>query len=313
MADQTLFHSLILGKRDVAVPFSQYKSLSGVCGIYAFINAASGKIYIGSSKDIGCRVRKHVESLRRGKHRNRYLQFSFQKNGEDSFSVICAEKCSEGELLTREQAWMDGTNCADERVGYNIMPRADRKFFSAETRRRLSEAHLGHRHTEEAKRKIGAASKGNKYRLGVKNSDKERARVKLFMSTRHPMKGKFGPLNPLFGRKRSPEFVAAARERAKKNAHRIARQFFKPVFQLDRKTGEVISRFESVKAAAIAVGGGRTQIGEVCRGSKVHKTAKGFKWCWAYETNPSEIPDAATASPVQGNATEVDRLPFGEA
>jgi len=45
------------------------------------------------------------------------------------------------------------------------------KTFCKEYRERLSKAHIGYKHTEEQKRKIGLKAKGNKYRLGQKNSE----------------------------------------------------------------------------------------------------------------------------------------------
>ena len=44
------------------------------------------------------------------------------------------------------------------------------KVFSKKYCRKMSEAHKGYKHTEEQKMKIGLKSKGNKYRLGKKNS-----------------------------------------------------------------------------------------------------------------------------------------------
>lgn len=40
-------------------------------GVYQLRNTLNGNIYIGSSKDLGSRIRQHFSDLRRGRHRSR--------------------------------------------------------------------------------------------------------------------------------------------------------------------------------------------------------------------------------------------------
>jgi group I intron endonuclease len=86
--------------------FSQIKS--NVCGIYKIAHVESGRVYIGSSKDIRNRVRKHREALLRGKHHSKYLQRVFNKYGESSLEVKIMLVCGEHNLQMYEQILLDG-------------------------------------------------------------------------------------------------------------------------------------------------------------------------------------------------------------
>lgn len=57
----------------------------------------------------------------------------------------------------------------------------------------------------------------------------------------------------------------------------------KPIYRIDRETGESI-QFNSAKEAADAIGGKPSNITACCRGS-IH-TAYGYEWCYA---NPLEV------------------------
>ena len=54
-------------------------------GTYIISNKANGKIYVGSSCDLEKRKNEHFRTLRKGVHKNRYMQASYNKN-PDSFA-----------------------------------------------------------------------------------------------------------------------------------------------------------------------------------------------------------------------------------
>lgn len=58
----------------------------------------------------------------------------------------------------------------------------------------------------------------------------------------------------------------------------------KPVKQLDRVSGEVISRFDSLSGAVRGLGYGCVSVIGRCANKKI-KTAYGFHWVWAEEEN----------------------------
>lgn len=81
--------------------------LSDDCsGIYKITNITNNKVYIGSSKSIYYRIRKHLSELKKGRHKNQYLQNSFNKYGEKSFRVEIVKKCSEDLLLKKEDFYI---------------------------------------------------------------------------------------------------------------------------------------------------------------------------------------------------------------
>lgn len=76
-------------------------------GIYSIECTETGWAYVGSSKRIAHRLADHTRALRRGRHGSVLLQRAWDKYGEDKFTVCILDVCSEPELLTREQFWID--------------------------------------------------------------------------------------------------------------------------------------------------------------------------------------------------------------
>jgi GIY-YIG catalytic domain len=91
-------------------------------GVYKIEHVASGRCYIGSSKNIRQRFGSHRTTLRRGIHHSRKLQASWNKHGEAAFKFSTLLICSEANLLFYEQRLIDGFNAAS--VGFNILPLA---------------------------------------------------------------------------------------------------------------------------------------------------------------------------------------------
>lgn len=63
---------------------------------------------------------QHRLALRRGYHQNNYLQAAWNKYGEKNFDYSILEITNEEKLLDAEQKWIDSTNCANHKVGFNI-------------------------------------------------------------------------------------------------------------------------------------------------------------------------------------------------
>jgi group I intron endonuclease len=149
-------------------------------GIYAIINSANGKVYIGSSSNIKRRWKEHRTYLTSGTHKNQHLQSSYNKYGTQSFSFVVMEACESETLTEREQFWMDSIGSVKN--GYNICPAANsllgykhtdqakknmsdsakaKKPIGADSRKRQAEKLRGQKtQTAESKLKIGAAHKG---------------------------------------------------------------------------------------------------------------------------------------------------------
>lgn len=152
------------------------------CGIYQIKNIATGDYYIGSSCNIQKRIWTHRWCLSKNTHCNRHLQNSWNKHGEDSFEFNLILLCEPENKLYYEQVLLDGLhptynlaiNAAAPTQGLPVSEETRRKLgeasrgnknnlghkLSEEHKRKLSEAHKGHAVTKETRRKISAANQG---------------------------------------------------------------------------------------------------------------------------------------------------------
>ncbi len=149
-------------------------------GIYSIVNKHNNRHYIGSTKQLMERYRDgHLCPLRKGEHHNIHLQRAFYKYGEEAFIFQVLEVCSVDKLIEREQAWFELTGCCDRKIGYNIVPRADRKACSEETKAKISAKLKGRRIPKETCQKMSESRMGHKVsletrqRISTSNSGKE--------------------------------------------------------------------------------------------------------------------------------------------
>lgn len=124
-------------------------------GIYKIINVVNNKFYVGSAVDLKRRKTRHFSELRTGRHNNRHLQAAWIKYGEQAFVFAVVEELpKDADLLAAENVWLK------EHVGkeycYNIGVDATAPHLGMSGP--LSPT-WGHQHTDEAKARIGAASK----------------------------------------------------------------------------------------------------------------------------------------------------------
>ncbi len=125
-----------------------------ISGIYTITNLINGKIIVGSTEDLNKRNKDHFSQLKRGTHKNPHLQYSFNKHGENNFKFEVLEECNIEYLISTELFWVNMLDTQNKERGYNIITPAL--------------GWKGGKHTEESKKKIGLASKGNKYACGTK-------------------------------------------------------------------------------------------------------------------------------------------------
>jgi len=136
-------------------------------GIYALVNVANGKRYVGQSIDLDRRRCDHFASLRGGYCRNVHLQRAFSGYGEHEFEWRILEECELDMLDVRERTWISYYNSTDAQNGYNLEFGGNlKKIVSKESRAKLSAALMGtqrakgHRLSMEARKKISDAKKG---------------------------------------------------------------------------------------------------------------------------------------------------------
>lgn len=113
-------------------------------GIYMIRNCVNGKIYIGKSIDMHKRKINHINELRRGDHKNIYLQRAFNKYGEDSFLFSVVEYCDADKLDEREIYWINKLGSFGG--GYNLTCGGEGNtgyVMSEESRKRMSDRMRG--------------------------------------------------------------------------------------------------------------------------------------------------------------------------
>lgn len=149
-------------------------------GIYQILCTPNGKIYVGSAKDIRWRWSAHRWGLRKGTHRNSYLQRAWDKYGADAFSLTILEEVPVAQLIEREQYYLDTLRPYVRAIGFNICmlasstqgvpcrPETRQKIsrkdkarppFSEEHRKNIAEGGRGRKATPETRQRLTEAQK----------------------------------------------------------------------------------------------------------------------------------------------------------
>lgn len=162
--------------------------------IYAITNDVNDKVYIGlySGKYLNSRWRVHCWDVRNSS--NIPLHRAMRKYGIEKFQImrIWSGQITFDKLRQLERYYIKSFNSLSPN-GYNLTEGGDgsfgfrhspetiaflkKKVFSAETRKRMSLARSRWKHSDEHRRKIGLASKGNKYHLGIPHSEETREKI----------------------------------------------------------------------------------------------------------------------------------------
>lgn len=91
-----------------------------ISGIYCIENKISHKKYIGQSKNIKYRWKKHKQELNSNRHVNSYLQNSWNKYGQDNFDFYIIKECPQEDLDKNEKYYIEFYNTLDRDFGYNL-------------------------------------------------------------------------------------------------------------------------------------------------------------------------------------------------
>ena len=177
-----------------------------ISGVYFIKNNVNGKVYVGSSSNIYRRWTTHKRELKHKKHHSVKLQNSFNKYGCDAFSYLLAEssKCTK-DMALKEAKWIEFFDSVDN--GYNINPfpyQVGLMPKSEQHKKRIGEAHIGRKLSEESKEKIRQA------RLGKKNgpmSEERKRKISEAKLGKKPMTEE--------GRKKLSEFRKSTKGKSK--------------------------------------------------------------------------------------------------
>lgn len=87
--------------------------------IYAMQHNVTKRIYVGTCRNIDCRLKKHMHDLLRGVHTNKELQNDFDKYGME-FSFYILEEVEEKYRMKAERAWQNALRSNEIKTGYNL-------------------------------------------------------------------------------------------------------------------------------------------------------------------------------------------------
>jgi group I intron endonuclease len=143
-------------------------------GVYGIRHTASGRIYVGSAKDIRARIYQHLGALLSRKHHSRYLQNAWNKYGQSAFTLILLEKGVIERLIEREQFWIDHFDSYEN--GFNARPKAESmrgvKWSKAQNKAR-SQSNRTAWSNETLRQKLSARFKGQHRGVWTANSRKK--------------------------------------------------------------------------------------------------------------------------------------------
>lgn len=156
-----------------------YQKYKNQCGIYKL--TINNKIYIGSAKNIGIRLSKHLLDLERNKHHSIYLQRAWNKYQNINVEII--EICNN--IIEREQYYIDtlkphfnlcmnASNCEGIKRSTNHKNKIsehhknNKEYWAEiyknrvishtdETRQKIKEKSLGRIFSEETRKKLSEA------------------------------------------------------------------------------------------------------------------------------------------------------------
>jgi group I intron endonuclease len=123
-------------------------------GVYKIYNIITGDFYIGSTKNLKKRFYSHRNSLRRGMHQNKHLQYSYNKYGAENFYYEILLWCDIKDILLWEQKIIDIQKPTFNKLFIAGSPLGFK--MSEETKQKMSLAHKGKNFTTEFQREVSS-------------------------------------------------------------------------------------------------------------------------------------------------------------
>ncbi|MHA1469624.1 MAG: MerR family DNA-binding transcriptional regulator [Candidatus Asgardarchaeia archaeon] len=151
-----------------------YGRISCVYGIKHIINS---KLYIGSTVDYGQRKKSHISLLKNHNHPNPHLQNAFLKYGENNFSFFIIELVNVNILRLREDFYLNSFRSYDRQIGYNIDKQSHNKKHSSMTKKKISRSLMGHSVSKESRTKMSKAKIGTSFHKGHKHTDEAKKKM----------------------------------------------------------------------------------------------------------------------------------------
>ncbi|MCL2874721.1 MAG: GIY-YIG nuclease family protein [Betaproteobacteria bacterium] len=176
--------------------------------IYLLTNIRNGKVYVGQTKSLDGRMRRHLNEVRRGT--NRHLYDAIRKYGADVFRVEVIEKVSDLEADDAECMWIEFYSSNNREFGYNMTKGGGGgdTFTNHPKKEEIRKKHQAREWTGEQREKFSASMVGRK-REPFSKEWREKIRQSLIESgCRPPINSMPGELHPMWGKAHSEEAKA---------------------------------------------------------------------------------------------------------
>lgn len=238
-----------------------------ICGIYCIECKIDNKKYIGLSRDIDKRWKKHKQELNRGHHVNRHLQFAWNKYGEENFYCYIIEECSEDVLSDREKYYIKQYGTLNQDTGYNLTSGGDG----------TNDVPLEYRMPSIIKMSIPVVqlSLEGEYLCEYLNCRQAAESVDGYTECIREC------CNKTYGCKTHKGYIWMYKEDYDNNGicltDYVRRTNAKSIIQYDLQMN-YIAEYKSAKEAEISTGIGRKLISRVCRGDRKHTCGYIFKF-----------------------------------
>lgn len=246
-----------------------------ICGIYKISN--SKYFYIGLSVNIRNRWKQHIRSLKKGVHKNIFMQRVYNKYKDldpFEFSILC--ECDRKDLGTLEKKYFDLELINSDKIALNNKP-CGLDFWTDEMLENSKKSHTGKKLSEEHRKKISEGQKGNirkNQRIPIVQISLEGEFIKLWDS-RTEVKKELG-IDVQLSRKQSGGFQWQKYKDYKINPKgKVIYDNEQPVYQYSINN-DFIAKYNSIKQASEATNIKHCNISNTIHGKQ--KTAGGFIW-----------------------------------
>lgn len=234
-------------------------------GIYACVCLANSRAYVGQTQHLSIRKQQHITSLQNNQHYNTHLQHAWNKYGDNNFQWVILELCPVECLDEREIYWIDYYNSFEN--GFNQTLGGDGK--------------RGYHESETTKFKHAEATRKSW------TSERRETQRQRMTGSNNPMFGRYGELNPAYGRNCSGECGGMYGKHHTDISNEKNRQAHLGKKNANSKAVicvETQKLFYSQGEAGRIMNCDSSTINKCCRGVK--KTAGGYHWRYA---SPEEI------------------------
>jgi len=241
-------------------------------GVYRIINLLNEKFYIGSTIDLMKRKVNHFNILKINKHKNKHLQNSWNKYGEENFKFEIIELVEDvNNLIDREQYYISKywDSC---KTCYNISPTAGNTLgvkMSEESKMKMSKLKTGKKLSEEHKKKISESGKGRKL---TKENQQILIKANTGAKRSEETKKKMSKIHK--GKKLSNEtkykisIANKGHNVSEETRRKVGEAHNKPIKAFKKDTNEFIGKYKSITECAKILNINLKNISAVLRGKR---------------------------------------------